>query len=57
MVGYKSKNQKITHIIYHEPESTDPLRGAFRECELEVFEKSWRGKAIFVSTKNNDESK
>ena len=51
VVGYKSENKKITHIIYHEPESTDPSRGAFRECELKVFERSWRGKAIFVSTK------
>ena len=50
-----AENKKITHIIYHEPESTDPSRGAFRECGLGVFEKSWRGKAIFVSIKDHNE--
>ena len=52
-----AENKKITHIIYHEPESTDPSCGAFRECGLGVFEKSWRGKAIFVSIKDHNESR
>lgn len=52
-----AENKKITHIIYHESESTDPSRGAFRECGLGVFEKSWRGKAIFVSIKDHNESR
>ena len=47
----KIENKKVTHIIYHEPESTDASRGAYRECDIETFQKYWRGKAIFVSLK------
>ena len=51
VVGYKAdlENKKITHIVYHESESTDPSRGAYRECDIETFQKSWRGKSIFVA--------
>lgn len=53
VVGYKYtedvNGQKITNIIYHEPESTSPDRGAYRDCDIDTFLKDWRGKAIFVS--------
>lgn len=36
-------------FIYHEPESTDRERGAFRSCNIETFMSYWRGKAIFIT--------
>lgn len=44
IVGYEGDM-----IFYHEPESTDKERGAFRSCTKEVFMNYWRGKAIFIS--------
>ena len=41
--------QPTTCFYYHEPESTDCERGAFRTCDMETFTKYWRGKAIFIS--------
>ena len=38
-------------FIYHEPESTDRERGAYRSCNTETFMEYWRGKAIFISPK------
>ncbi|MDQ5957365.1 MAG: hypothetical protein QG614_340 [Patescibacteria group bacterium] len=54
LVGYRyeldmNSNRSITSIIYHEPESTDLVKGAYRECSLDIFLENWRGKAIFVS--------
>lgn len=36
-------------FYYHEPESTDKLRGQYRFCDTETFKEYWRGKAIFVT--------
>ncbi len=44
-----SENKKITKIIYHESESTDPERGKYRVCDVDIFKKFWRSKAIFVN--------
>ena len=38
-----------TFFYYHEPESTDKTKGAFRMCDMETFTNYWRGKAIFIS--------
>jgi hypothetical protein len=39
-----------THgFYYHEPESTDKERGAYRFCDVETFLEYWRGKAIFIT--------
>lgn len=38
-------------FIYHEPESTDRERGAFRSCDTDTFMNYWRGKAIFITKK------
>ena len=43
VVGYENGN-----IIYHESESTDRERGAYRVCDEKTFLEYWRGKAIFV---------
>ena len=37
------------YFYYHEPESTDRTRGAYRTCDVETFKNYWRGKAIFIS--------
>jgi uncharacterized protein YvpB len=44
VVGHEDNN-----IFYHEPESTDKIRGAYRRCNTETFINYWRGKAIFIS--------
>jgi hypothetical protein len=60
VVGYKyilagtesenvDNNRIISHILYHEPESTDEERGRYRECEAKVFFEAFTGKAIFAS--------
>lgn len=50
LVGYvKGDNGVIEKFIYHEPESTDPERGAYREVDTKTFMENWRGKAIFPS--------
>jgi hypothetical protein len=60
IVGYKyiladtesenvDSNRIISHIVYHEPESTDEERGRYRECEAKVFFEAFTGKAIFAS--------
>ncbi len=54
VVGYEYKmdengNKEVTKIIYHEPESTDNEKGAYRRCDIQVFLDSWRTKAIFTS--------
>lgn len=60
IVGYKyilsdiefqdiDSNRIISHIVYHEPESTDENRGQYRECEAKVFFEAFTGKAIFAS--------
>lgn len=36
-------------VMYHEPESTDRDRGAYRSCDTGTFMNYWRGKAIFIS--------
>jgi uncharacterized protein YvpB len=36
-------------FIYHEPESTDRERGAYRSCDTDTFMSYWRGKAIFIT--------
>lgn len=36
-------------FYYHEPESTDRTRGAYRFCDVETFKEYWRGKAISIS--------
>ena len=36
-------------VMYHEPESTDRERGAYRICDEGTFMSYWRGKAIFIS--------
>ena len=38
-----------TYFYYHEPESTDKTRGAYRICDVAIFKNYWRGKAIFIS--------
>ncbi len=53
VVGYEYENiddmHHIKNVIYHDPESTDKDRGAYRACDVETFMNHWRGKAIFVS--------
>lgn len=44
VVGYTASS-----LIYHESESTDKTRGAYRTCDLSTFMEYFRGKAIFVS--------
>jgi hypothetical protein len=39
----------IVSVIYHEPESTDASKGAFRKCDVITFMKYWRCKIIFGS--------
>ena len=53
IVGYEydESSNEVVNVIYHEPESTDPSRGAYRVCDVDTFLKSWRGKAIFVRNK------
>ncbi len=36
-------------FYYHEPESTDRYRGAYKVCDMETFKEYWRGKAIFIT--------
>jgi hypothetical protein len=36
-------------FYYHEPESTDKTRGAYRMCDMDTFVEYWRGKAIFIT--------
>ena len=36
-------------FLYHEPESTDRDRGAYRSCDTDTFMNYWRGKAIFIT--------
>jgi hypothetical protein len=63
VVGYKyiladtefqdeDSNRIISHIVYHEPESTDEERGQYRECEARVFFDAFTSKAIFASRNN-----
>ena len=53
VVGYQYETTDDMHhiksVIYHDPESTDAERGAYRVCDVETFMSYWRGKAIFVS--------
>ncbi len=54
IVGYEIKTNPeslvpVTYFYYHEPESTDKDRGAYRMCDMKTFMDYWRGKAIFVS--------
>lgn len=62
IVGYEKgdENESATEefqikpshgFYYHEPESTDKVRGQYRFCDVETFKEYWRGKAIFI-TKN-----
>lgn len=53
LVGYEnlSANRHGNHFIYHESESTDKDKGAYRVCNEDIFLNYWRGKAIFVSKK------
>ena len=44
LVGFENQQ-----FIYHESESTDKSKGAFRTCSKEEFLSYWRGKAIFIS--------
>lgn len=56
-IGFKeNENKEVTHIYYHEPEATiasvpgDPaVGGEGRCCDIDIFKKSWRGRAVFVS--------
>lgn len=41
--------QPTTYFYYHEPESTDKMRGAYRICDVNTFINYWRGKAIFIT--------
>lgn len=41
--------QPTNCFYYHEPESTDKIKGAYRVCDVETFKQYWRGKAIFVT--------
>lgn len=36
-------------FYYHEPESTDKIKGKDRFCDIETFKQYWRGKAIFIT--------
>ena len=45
------KIKPSAYFYYHEPESTDKSRGAYRTCDIETFTNYWRGKAIFISKK------
>jgi hypothetical protein len=54
VVGYEynldeNGNKLATKVIYHEPESTNDEKGAYRRCDIQLFLESWRGKAIFTS--------
>ncbi len=53
VVGYEYETlddmHHIKNVIYHDPESTDKDRGAYRVCDVATFMNYWRGKAIFVS--------
>ena len=50
VVGYEKDDEgKVKTIIYHEPESTSPERGAHRTCDVDTFMDNWRGMAVFVS--------
>ena len=51
VVGYVEQGEGVKEVMYHESESTDPNRGAYRRCSIEIFMSSFRGKAIFVNTK------
>ncbi len=39
----------IDCFYYHEPESTDNTKGAFRSCTEETFLEYFRGKALFIT--------
>lgn len=45
--SYKIKSNSC--FYYHEPESTDRDRGAYKVCDMETFKQYWRGKAIFIT--------
>jgi hypothetical protein len=45
--SYRLKSNSC--FYYHEPESTDRNRGAYRSCDIETFKEYWRGKAIFIT--------
>lgn len=45
------KIKPSAYFYYHEPESTDKDRGAYRVCDITTFTNYWRGKAIFISKK------
>ena len=54
LVGYEIKTSPqslvpITYFYYHDSESTDKSRGAYRTCDVETFMNYWRGMAIFIS--------
>jgi len=46
--SYKLKANSC--FYYHEPESTDRTRGAYKTCSMETFKEYWRGKAIFIDS-------
>jgi hypothetical protein len=43
--------QTNDYLIYHESESTDKTRGAYRKCEVGTFMNYWRGKVIVATKK------
>lgn len=49
LVGYEVIDGVMT-FIYHEPESTDKVKGAYRRVDEKTFLEYWRGKAIFVGS-------
>lgn len=47
IVGFeKDANGAVTHLYYHESESTNKDKGAYRVCDMATFMSYWRGKVI-----------
>jgi len=52
LVGYeKNEAGRITHLYYHESESTNKEKGQYRMCDAAEFMEYFRGKALFISKK------
>jgi hypothetical protein len=58
IVGYDKNEEDLSSeyklqpsncFYYHEPESTDPLKGQYRVCDIDTFLEYWRGKSIFIT--------
>lgn len=49
LVGYEEQDGAIRTFYYHESETTDKEKGAYRSCDTATFLDYWRGKALFIS--------